>query len=62
MECNLVCAIDEGFMDFLALWDHWQNSLQEVVCGRWSKEPPYIEKFHWELWEDSSDEKHEKMP
>lgn len=37
-------------------WDHWQDSLKEVVCGRRSKEPPYKKDFHWELWEESSDE------
>ncbi|KAL9607850.1 MAG: hypothetical protein Q9167_007273 [Letrouitia subvulpina] len=56
MESIWVIAMDEGYSDFLVMWDHWQSSLQEVVCGRRSKEPPYKKQFHWELWEDSSDE------
>lgn len=56
MELIWVIAIDEGYDNFLVMWDHWRSSLQEVVCGRRSKEPPYKKHFHWELWEDSSDE------
>ncbi|KAL8996352.1 MAG: hypothetical protein Q9169_004118 [Polycauliona sp. 2 TL-2023] len=55
MELIWVMAMDEGFGDFLVIWDHWRSSLQEVVCGRRSKEPPYKKHFHWELWEDSDD-------
>ncbi|KAL8981332.1 MAG: hypothetical protein Q9205_003851 [Flavoplaca limonia] len=45
-----------GYGDFLVKWDHWQNSLKEVVCGRRTKEPPYKMEMHWELWEDSPNE------
>ncbi|KAG7001885.1 hypothetical protein G7Y79_00030g064180 [Physcia stellaris] len=56
MELIWVIAMDEGYSDFLVMWDHWRSSLQDVVCGRRSKEPPYKKYFHWELWEESSDE------
>ncbi|KAL8883920.1 MAG: hypothetical protein Q9192_006968 [Flavoplaca navasiana] len=48
-----VIAMVEGYGDFLVMWDHWQNSLKEVVCGRRTKEPPYKMEMHWDLWEDS---------
>ena len=51
-----VYAIDEGYMNFLVMWDHWQSSLKELVCGTRSKAPPYQKDFHWEFWEDSSDD------
>ncbi len=56
MELIWVNAMDEGYGDFLLMWDHWQNSLKEVVCGTRSKEPPYKREMHLELWEDSPDE------
>ncbi|KAL8648399.1 MAG: hypothetical protein Q9226_006012 [Calogaya cf. arnoldii] len=55
MELIWVIAMDEGFGDFLVMWDHWRSSLQEVICGRRSKEPPYKKEFLWELWEHSDD-------
>ena len=54
-------AIGEGYMNFLVMWDHWQSSLKEVVCARRMKEPPYKKVFHWELWEDSSDEEQQQQ-
>ncbi|KAL8959824.1 MAG: hypothetical protein Q9193_003374 [Seirophora villosa] len=51
-----VIAMEEGYSDFLVMWDHWQSSLKEVVCGRRAKEPPYKKEFHLELWEDSPNE------
>ncbi|KAL9033241.1 MAG: hypothetical protein Q9180_006051, partial [Flavoplaca navasiana] len=56
MELIWVIAMDEGYCDSLILWDHWQNSLKEVVCGRRTKEPPYKREMHWELWKDSPNE------
>ena len=56
MDLIWVIAMNEGYSDFLVMWDHWQSSLKEVVCGSRSKEPPYKRQFHWELWKDSSDE------
>ena len=56
MELIWVIAMDEGYSDFLVMWDHWQSSLKEVVCGRRTKEPPYKKEFHWDLWEDSPNE------
>ncbi|MCJ1471107.1 hypothetical protein MMC07_009755, partial [Pseudocyphellaria aurata] len=41
MELIWVIAMEEGYSDFLVMWDHWQSSLKEVVCGRRSKELPY---------------------
>lgn len=49
MELIWVIAIDEGYSDFLVMWNHWRSSLQNVVCGRPSKESPYKKKFHWKL-------------
>lgn len=51
-----VNAMDEGYGDFLLMWDHWQKSLKEVVCGRRTREPPYKREMYLELWEDSPDE------
>ena len=56
MEAIWVIAMDEGYDNFLVMWDHFRNSLIDVVCSRRSKEPPYKKEFHMELWEDSSDE------
>ena len=56
VEMIWVIAMDEGYQDFLVMWDHWQDSLKETVCGRWAKEPPYKKELHWDLWEDTSDE------
>lgn len=51
-----VHAPQEGYGDFIAMWDHFQPSLKEVVCGRRSKEPPYRFFLDLNLWEDSSGE------
>ncbi|KAL8718020.1 MAG: hypothetical protein Q9225_004806 [Loekoesia sp. 1 TL-2023] len=47
-------AGEEGSEDFIAMWDHWQPSLKEVICGRRANEPPYRKVLDLELWEDSS--------
>lgn len=56
MELIWVIAMDEGYGDFLVMWDHWHSSLKEFVCGRWAKEPPYKKELHLELWEESPNE------
>ena len=56
MEAIWVIALDEGYDNFLVMWDHWQSSLLDVVCSRRSKEPPFNKESHMELWEDSSEE------
>ncbi|KAI4276430.1 MAG: hypothetical protein LQ337_002480 [Flavoplaca oasis] len=56
MELIWVIAMDEGYGDFLVMWDHWHNSLKEVVCGRRAKEPPFKKGMHLELWEESLNE------
>ena len=52
-----VHTLYEGAWGFIVMWDHWQSSLKEVVCGRRSIDPsprPSFEKQY--LWNDSSDE------
>ncbi|KAI4150865.1 MAG: hypothetical protein L6R39_002145 [Caloplaca ligustica] len=49
-------AGNKGLIGFLTIWDHWQPSLKEFICGRRRKEPPYRKVLHLELWEDSSGE------
>ncbi|KAL8918372.1 MAG: hypothetical protein Q9208_007391 [Pyrenodesmia sp. 3 TL-2023] len=51
-----VHAPEEGYGNFIAMWDHFQPSLKEVVCGRRSEEPPYRFFLDLDLWEDSSGE------
>lgn len=41
MELIWVIAMEEGYSDFLVMWDHWQSSLKEFVSGRRAKEPRY---------------------
>ncbi|CAF9934846.1 MAG: hypothetical protein HETSPECPRED_009379 [Heterodermia speciosa] len=60
MEAIWVIAMDEGYDNFLVMWDHWQSSLIDVVCSRRSREPPYKKEFHMELWDDSSEEETER--
>lgn len=52
-----VHSLYEGSYGFIVMWDHWQPSLREVVCGRRSIDSsprPSFEKQY--LWDDSSDE------
>ncbi|KAL8895446.1 MAG: hypothetical protein Q9207_008168 [Kuettlingeria erythrocarpa] len=51
-----VHAPEEGYGNFIAIWDHFQPSLKEVVCGRRSKEPPYRFFLDLDLWEHRSGE------
>ena len=47
----------EGAFGFVALWDHWQPSLKQVVCGLQPVDPctrpAFVKQY---LWGDSSDE------
>lgn len=27
-----VYAMEDGYMGFVTLWDHWQDNLQQVIC------------------------------
>jgi len=46
-------ALEDGFQEFVVIWDHWQDSLKQIVCGirpgdggrPWSLDKP-------ELWEE----------
>jgi hypothetical protein len=41
---------NEGYHPFIALWDHWQSSLQEIVCGTGPKQQnlgPSPERSEW---------------
>lgn len=42
-------AGEEGSGDFIAMWDHWQPSLKEVIRGRRSNKPPYRKVLDLEL-------------
>lgn len=51
-------AKHEGFMWFVVLWDHWQESLKDLVCRQSTTSPefkpsPATERQY--LWDDSSD-------
>lgn len=54
-----VFAKHEGFMGFVVLWDHWQESFKDLVCHESTVSPalkpsPTFEKQY--IWDDSSDE------
>ena len=54
-----VYAKHEGFMWFVVFWDHWQESLKDLVCHQSTISPamrpsPEFERQY--LWDDSSDE------
>lgn len=50
-------AIYAGALGFLVIWDHWQLSLWEVICGRRRREATPRSSFEKQyVWDDSSDE------
>ncbi|KAJ5587658.1 uncharacterized protein N7459_003423 [Penicillium hispanicum] len=50
-------AKEDGFLFFVVIWDHWQPTLKEMVCGRQLTDPsPDVELEKTYLWDDSSDE------
>ena len=50
-------SLYEGSLGFIVMWDHWQPSLKQVVCGRRSIDPSPWPSFEEQyLWDDSSDE------
>lgn len=54
---DLSCdGLEDGYFEFVVMWDHYQPILKEVVCGYSTKETPRMRRFNWELWDDSSDE------
>ena len=53
----IIFAKHEGFMDFVVMWDHWHDSLKDLVGHRSRsnfRPDPAFEKQY--LWDDSSDE------
>ncbi len=57
-QAPIVYAKHEGFMWFVVLWDHWQESFKDLVCHQSTtpaelKPSPALEKQY--LWDDSSD-------
>lgn len=58
-----VYAKHEGFMWFVVLWDHWQESLKDLVCHQSTtsaalKPSAAFEKQY--LWDDSSDDEQQE--
>lgn len=50
-------AKDEGFLWCIVLWDHWQESLKQIVCDRQATQPSTRLLFEQQyLWDDSSEE------
>ena len=48
-----ILAKDEGFLWFIVMWDHWQPSLKQILCGRRPIDSAFEKQY---LWDDSSDE------
>ena len=49
-------ALEEGFLVWVVLWDHWQESLKWIVCCRHGYGTPPCLRKDWSLWEESSDD------
>lgn len=46
-------AFEDGYRSFVVLWDHWQDSLKQIVCGIRPGRPWTFDKE--ELWDDGAD-------
>ena len=51
-----IYAKEDGFMWYVVLWDHWQDLLKSLICGRLTKEPPVRREYDWSLWNESSED------
>ncbi|KAL8703550.1 MAG: hypothetical protein Q9201_003280 [Fulgogasparrea decipioides] len=49
-------AMDEGWYVYVVMWDHWRDALREIVCNINKPQWVSVKDFHWEHWEESSDE------
>ena len=53
----VIYAKHEGFMDFVVMWDHWHDSLKDLVghhsISKFRPDPAFEKRY---LWDDSSDE------
>lgn len=53
----VIYAKHEGFMDFVVMWDHWHDSLKDLVghhsISSFRPDPAFEKRY---LWDDSSDE------
>ena len=56
-EDPIIFAKHEGSLDFVVMWDHWHDSLRDVVghqsISTFRPDPAFEKKY---LWNDSSDE------